>query len=285
MRTSAISSEDFDLMGIAKGQPEKASTATRMPIENLMDSSISFANSKMIASCCIFMIGSDGVHYMFGRENKLETLFVWIKTGMFKSSIHDSIMQNKRFKLQPKRSCPWTIAHNVTSLGPYNLPVPSVTPLRRALACFDVGPAADLTTLGTAVVSFPGCFHCFVVDQYFVVDQAVVGDCTGATDYPTGFATTFQHDRTGVDTLEATTATETTTAIKATATSATASAPATASTTATSIGVGGSLALGKIVEPWTALSRAAMREGYLWKANDARIASLFRPCTKACTLS
>ncbi|KAK3932778.1 Glycogen synthase [Frankliniella fusca] len=171
----------------------------------------------------------------------------------------------------------------VTSLGPYNLPVPSVTPLRRALACFDVGPAADLTTLGTAVVSFPGCFHCFVVDQYFVVDQAVVGDCTGATDYPTGFATTFQHDRTGVDTLEATTATETTTAIKATATSATASAPATASTTATSIG--GSLALGKIVEPWTALSRAAMREGYLWKANDARIASLFRPCTKACTLS
>ncbi|KAK3918384.1 hypothetical protein KUF71_000956 [Frankliniella fusca] len=147
----------------------------------------------------------------------------------------------------------------VTSLGPYNLPVPSVTPLRRALACFDVGPAADLTTLGTAVVSFPGCFHCFVVDQYFVVDQAVVGDCTGATDYPTGFATTFQHDRTGVDTLEATTATETTTAIKATATSATASAPATASTTATSIG--GSLALGKIVEPWTALSRAAMREG------------------------
>src|SRR2546425_11055462 len=87
------------------------------PIENLMESSISFTDSKMISCSCILMIRLDGVHYMFRWKNKLETLFVWIETRVFKSSIHNSIVENQRFVLQPKRPCSWTIANNVLKGG------------------------------------------------------------------------------------------------------------------------------------------------------------------------
>ncbi|KAE8738113.1 hypothetical protein FOCC_FOCC016413 [Frankliniella occidentalis] len=146
-------------------------------------------------------------------------------------------------------------------MGPYSLPVPSVTPLRRALACFGVGPAADLTTSGTALASFPGCCCCWVgsavvvVGWNFVVDLAVVAghDCTGATGFPTGSATTYQHGKTVADTSDGAgirpEVTTVTTGIIPTATEAatapsTAPTPATASSTTTAISLRGVRATG-----------------------------------------